>query len=129
MRKRTWAILDALVLGTALLVSGCQPIERSARDAIAAAKGALDAYKVEYKCGTAGAEPVCATITSAVAVKDLAIDALLVYCAGPSFDAGTGPCQPSPEPDKKKVAAIKLNAVVTQLNQIMKDVNAIRRKP
>ncbi len=114
------------VLPLMLLMAGCD-VAKSSRDGIASAKGALDAYKAEYQCNTATPQAACGKVQSAVALKDLAIDALTVYCSGPGFDSG-GPCQPSPDKDKKQVAALKLQAVMKQLNQIMKDLQSLKGK-
>jgi len=109
-----------------LLLAGCD-LAKSSRDGIASAKGALDAYKAEYQCGTPQATAACGKVQAAVGVKDLAIDALTIYCSGPGFDTG-GPCQPSPDKDKKQVAALKLQALMKELNQIMRDLQTLKGK-
>jgi hypothetical protein len=120
MKPRTRAMYLAVFL--ALTLAGCD-LAKSSRDGIASAKGALDKAKLQYSCGTPTQNAsVCNRIAQGVAIKDTAINALEIYCSGPQFDAGTGACQPSTDPDKKKVLADKLNAAMRQLNQIMSDL-------
>lgn len=119
MRKRT-----GLVLLLALGLAGCD-LAKSSRDGIASAKGALDKAKLEYSCGTPSEGAVCGKIRQAVAVKDVAIDALSIYCSGPSFEAG-GACNgPAKGTSAAQQAADKLNAAMRQLNQIMADLKPL----
>jgi hypothetical protein len=119
----------ALLLSATMILVGCQPTEMNARDAIASAKGFIDQVATNHpECNAAPAGQVCVLVSRANAVKHTAIDALQLYCSGPSFDAGTGPCQPPTDKAARDQAATKLKAAVTNLNQIVSDIKAIGGK-
>ena len=87
-----------LLLAATLLLVGCQPPENTARDSIAAAKGVIEQAQTEYLeiCAASPNERECQLINNAVAVQNLAIDALNLYCSGSNYLAG-GACQPNKE--------------------------------
>jgi hypothetical protein len=113
----------ASILILALLTVACPtstPIEKTARDGIATAKGFLDSEKTQHQECIGGSFPACDLINKAVAAKDVTIDALEAYCSGPAFDAGTGPCTPQ--------AALKdkLTGALTNLNQTIADIKNLK---
>ena len=120
-------VLAVLVLFT----SGCQPIEVTARDAIAGAAGFLhndqgtgvqDKYKAS--CLANPHQEVCAAINRLIDAQHLLGDALKVYCAGSEFDSG-GKCNPPSDKAVKGQAAAKLQAAVAQLNSLINDVKGL----
>ena len=114
-----------LLLALSLTLVACQPIEKSARDGIAGAKSLLDYYKLEFKCGTPDAGPKCPAVARGVAAKDFAIDVLLVYCAGPSFNSG-GACEPSKSKDARAALATKLEAALKDMQRNINDLRGLR---
>lgn len=120
MLKRT----IALAIFTVIL-AGCTPLEISAYRTIVGAKAFLDNEKKAHpECATA-TSIVCTDLAKATAAKDALIDAAEVYCSGPQFDTANGPCTPSSDPNKKALAAQKLNAAIANYNQILKDVKGV----
>lgn len=125
-------IFSSILVASLLLASCQQPLEMTARDGIAAAKGFLiDANDRHPECGalvlgtkhTTPASLVgdaCTFIQNAVTVKDLAIDALTVYCGGPSFNSG-GPCQASTD----NTVEDKLKAALQHMETIIEDVKRL----
>lgn len=108
-------------------VPGSAGYEVYARDTVAGAKAALEDAKTKFQCGTPNETSQCLMyVTKAVSAKDLAIDALEGYCAGPSFEQG-GACTPSADPDAKNNAAIKLQAAVQLLNQALIDLKKVTK--
>lgn len=108
-----------------------QPLEQTARDAVATAKGYLESAKANHpECVPQPAHPqvapaastMCSIINRGIAGKDLVIDALETYCANPDFDSKGGVCTPN------KDAEPKLRAALSNLNQILKDVKGIEGK-
>lgn len=113
-------VLVAIVLGFTLSLTACPPIDEKTRDGVALAKGYLDSAKEKHpECAVPETHSAqCDVIAKGIAVKDSVIDALKVYCASESFDAG-GTCQPN------KDALPKLKAALRDLNTIMADVKKI----
>jgi len=112
-----------LVLG--LVVAGCTPLERSAYNAAVAGKAFLDKEKAAHsECASGGTSTLCSALSRGTAVKDSLLDAIAVYCAGPTFDAG-GACNP---PAKGTPAATqataKLQAAMASWNQVVTDIKA-----
>lgn len=109
-----------LILACTLALTGCQPIEKTARDSVAAAKGYLDSAKAHHpECATNGGHGAnCDIIARGVGAKDAVIDAVQVYCASSSYDSGS-PCSPN------KDAEPKLKAALQSLDQIMTDVRKL----
>lgn len=122
--RRATGRFAAIFLSTILVagLTGCDPA-KPARDSIAVAKGILITLQAQHQeCKADPSPAICQNINRGVAAENLAIDALEVYCSGPEFDAGTGPCQPSPEKTLRENAARKLAAAITNLNQIIGDL-------
>jgi hypothetical protein len=113
------SLIAILVLGLA----GCAP-EKSARDSIAAGKGVLVTLQQQHgdSCRANPQQPLCQEINRGVALQNVAIDALEVYCSGPEFDAGTGPCQPPSDKTVRNAAANKLAAALADFTRIIADL-------
>ena len=122
-------LLMGALLVSMLLLAGCQPIEKSARDAIAGAKGVTDVLQEQYqaKCQADPTQSECAAINRAGAARNVAIDALEIYCAGPGFDAGTGPCEPPRDKAAREILADKLKAAILDLQRNVGDVRRLVR--
>jgi hypothetical protein len=119
--KRALLLLVPLLAAT-LACPPSQPLERTARDGVAAAKGYLDSAKSQHpECG--GEAPVastnCQIIYKGVAAKDSVIDALNVYCASPAYSTGGGECVPN------KDVQSKLQEALNNLNQTIADVKKL----
>ena len=113
------------VLALAILLAACtQAPEVIARDAIVGAKAALDTEKGKHpECATPAAKSttVCSLLSKATGAKDVAIDALEAYCAGPAFDTG-GACNPPAKGTPAATQALnKLSAAVSNMNQTVAD--------
>lgn len=78
MRK----IMAVLALMALLPSVGCGPAEKTARDVISSATGAISSAQVEYKaeCTTLPTAPKCVLINDAVHAQNAAITALEAYC-------------------------------------------------
>lgn len=115
--------LVPLLLGT-LILTACPPIQETARDGVATAKGYLDAAKAHHpECSTPQVNVgVCDLLSRATGAKDAVIDAVNVYCTSPSYDQTGGVCVPN------KSAKPKLDAALRDLNQILADVKKIGGK-
>lgn len=112
----------AIVLGCALVLTGCTPIEKQAYKIIVGAKAFIDAEKkIHAECATS-TSPLCGNLQRATAAKDALIDAAEVYCSGPQFEAG-GACQPPAKGTPAATQAIaKLKAAMAAYEQTEKDV-------
>ena len=110
-----------VILALTLVTVGCQPIEMSARDSIAGAKGFLDeAAKKHPECASnPSGVMACNLINRGNAAKHTAGAALKVYCSGDQFDAGTGPCQPPTDKNARDQAAAKLKSATQELQIIV----------
>ena len=123
MMQRVSAICCVLVM--LLTMTACQPLEMTARDGIASAKGFLDSEaKAHGECNATPTLQVCTLINRGNAAKHTAIDALEQYCTSPEFDAGTAPCT-KPTGAAGTIAANQLKAAMANLNQIITDIKAI----
>jgi hypothetical protein len=118
-------LVGLAVLLFALVACPQQPIEQTARDGIATAKGMLDDAKSRHpECQTDAVSKVCKILKTATSAKDTLIDALSLYCAGApdpgakSFDEG-GPCKPD------KSVGPRLSAAMKSLDQIMADAKGL----
>lgn len=111
-----------VLLAATLAMTGCQPIEKTARDSVATAKGYLDSAKQHHpECAAGGHGANCDIIARGVGAKDAVIDAVQIYCASPNYDAGA-PCTPNKDTEPKLKEALK------RLDQIMGDVKALGGK-
>lgn len=112
-----------LLLLPLVILLGCQPIQNTARDGIAAAKGVLQTAQTKYmaQCTANPQDAPCVIIHKGVAAQNVAIDALEAYCEGgatPAFKDG-GPCVAN------KAVEPKLRASLDNLNQIIPDVKGL----
>lgn len=122
---KKWTI--GLVLAVTLILTGCSPIETTARDGIAGAKGYIDSTAAKHaECNTDPSGQACVLVTKGNAAKHLAIDALEEYCTSPAFEAGTGPCSPPTDKTQKDQLQSKLAGAMTNLNQIINDIKALK---
>lgn len=112
-----------LLLGM-LILTACPPVQETARDGVATAKGYLDSAKAAHpECAAAQVNVgVCTLLSRATGAKDAVIDAVNVYCSSPSYDSTGGVCVPN------KSAKPKLDAALRDLNQILTDVKKIGGK-
>lgn len=114
------------IIAMTMVLTACDPPEMVARDAIASAKGFLDAEaKVHPECANGPTSQVCALVTKGNAAKHVAIDALMQYCTSPEFDAGTATCT-KPTGPAGKVAESQLRAAVSNLNRVISDIKALK---
>lgn len=126
MRIHTLWLLPLLAITLACPPS--QPLEQTARDTVATAKGYLDSAKSHHPECAAPADAStpqsvnCQVIAKGVAAKDSVIDALNVYCASPDYSNNGGPCVPN------KDLQSKLQAALDDLNRTITDVKAIGGK-
>jgi len=132
MLKRMFPILTSMMFLSLLLANKCSsPMEVQARNSIAAAKGFLDSEKADHpECKQVpSVSTLCSILQHSTAAKDLVIDALELYCAGPDFNSG-GKCNPPDRnTDAGKQAIFKLNAAIASLNQSITDARqAIKGK-
>lgn len=115
-----------ILLPLLLMTVACQPPQNSARDTIAAAKGYLDSARSHHpECNTTSPNGThaCQIIGKGTQAKDVAIDALEIYCSntsttGVNFQDG-GPCVAD------KAYEPKLKAALASLNQIISDVKGL----
>ncbi len=111
------------IFALAVLLTGCnQPPEVIARDAIVGAKAALDTVKSHHPECVGSLTGLCGVLLKATGAKDVAIDALEAYCAGPSFDTG-GACNPPTKGTPAATQALnKLLDAISNMNQTIADV-------
>lgn len=127
IRRSATPILLLLVAPILVAIAGCsQPVESIARDGIAAASGFLNNQNSIHtdECKKDAMQPTCQQLSRASHALNLTITALEVYCAGPAFDAGTGPCQPPAANqaalEQKLVAALSnLNVEITETKKVL----------
>jgi len=107
--------------------TGCPQVERTAYNTVVAAKAFTDKIKSQHpECPSFGNRSVlCADLAKAIAAKDLLIDAVEVYCAGPAFNGG-GKCDPPAKgtPAYDQVIA-KLNAALASYEQSETDLKGV----
>lgn len=122
------------ILAIVALLAGCTPLERQAYEAVVASKAFLDSVKAKHpECAihvsgdVATAPPtstVCVDLVRATAAKDVLIDSVELYCAGPDFNSG-GKCNP---PAKGTPAAVqataKIQAALASYNQVAADLKS-----
>ena len=118
------AILLAFWL--ALLAWACPPPHESARDTIAFNKGILDSVQADYleKCTANPEQRICQEINRAGNAHNLAIQALIVYCGSPEFEAGA-PCTPPANKEVRKQLHDKLKVAVKNLQEIIRNLKEI----
>lgn len=98
-----------------------QPIQATAMDVAATAKGYLDEAKKHHpECAPGVTAPaVCGVLDRGTKAKDLLIDAVNVYCGSAEYDKGDVACTPNAS------AEDKLSSALTNMNQIMGDVKSV----
>jgi len=111
-----------VILSVAVLIAGCQPVEKTAYQTVVASNAFLKSMKAQHpECSTA-TSTLCGNLTRAVSAKDALIDAVEVYCAGPDF-AGGGKCNPPAKGTPAEAQALaKLQAAMSQYEQAERDL-------
>lgn len=115
-------ILLPLLSIAVMLVTGCGPFEKSARDTIATATGAISQAQIEYKaeCLALPSAPKCVLINDAIHVQNLAITGLEIYCGFQvNVTLPTATCVPV------KTAQAGLSAALSQLGAITGQITAL----
>jgi len=106
----------------ALLLSGCQSLEKTARDSIASFDGYLSAavarHDVECKADAGNKLPVCLVIVRSIRAENATVTALETYC---QLTPGTGkdpslPCTPVAS------AQAGLTAAIQNMNQLSSEI-------
>ena len=116
----------AVILAVCLVMVGCTPVERTAYNTVVAAKAFLDTEKkVHTECVPGATTTVCVDIAKAVAAKDVLIDAITVYCAGPDFTTGGACNAPKKGTPGYAQAVAKVNAAIANYNQVATDLKAV----
>jgi hypothetical protein len=114
-----------LLLPLLLTLNGCIPEEQVAYKTVIASKAFLDSLKVGHpECGPGitASTPFCSNLRTAIAAKDLIIDAVEVYCSGPQFNTG-GACNPPKKGTPGYTQAlVKLQTALANYEQIEKDL-------
>lgn len=119
----------------ALLSTGCQPLEKSARDSIVAAQAFLTEAKHNHpecdpdlvsgplidRYGPQADNPTCQTIYRAIRAQNEAVDLLDAYCGGSPYLDGAQ-CLPSAESKQQFISLLKnkireLNLYIGQLRR------------
>ena len=134
MKRRVWLLLLIPLLaacaGSKNPITAPHPgttdvFANSTYDLIVSAKGYLDSEKSQHpECSTTSSD-VCGRISQAVGAKDVIIDALSSYCAGPVFDAtgGQGACNPPAAGTPALTQAkAKVQSAINGYNQIAADL-------
>ena len=116
MKKYTFLLVPVLFL------VACTPVERSAYNTAVAAKAFLDTERKAHPECNPGTSTVCLDIAKAVAAKDVLIDAISVYCAGPDFANGGACNAPAKGTPAAQQAVAKLQAAIANYNQAATDL-------
>lgn len=119
MKKLTVAILPLI-----FILSGCPQMQQDAYNVVVAAKAFTDKISAAHpECLlAANASILCADLHRAVSAKDILIDAIEVYCAGPTFNGG-GTCSPPAKGTPALAqATAKLQAALANYEQTEKDL-------
>ena len=120
----------AILLTVGLFLAGCTPVERTAYNTVVGAKAFLDTEKKAHpECGTwpsTSTAQWCVNINKAVASKDLLIDAITVYCAGPAFNNGGACDAPKKGTPGYDQAVAKLQAAIAAYNQVAADLKGTK---
>lgn len=108
-------------------LAGCEPLERQAYNTVVGAGAFIKLMSAKLPgCSAVPATmtmpQACAALQRARAAKDLLIDAMEVYCAGPRFDNG-GACDAPKKGEPGKVQAMdKLRAALNGYTQAANDL-------
>ncbi len=111
------------LLLTCLFLVGCQPLQQTARDSIAVAKGVIETAQDKYlvRCQASPTDVPCEIIKDAVAAQNLVVDALNLYCAGISSWVDGAPCFPSKDMEPRlKEALLNLNTIISNVRELLK---------
>ena len=122
MKKPFFIIWAALCISTAFI--GCQSLDRSARDGIAAFKGYLEQAITRRgpECvASNGTAKYCDAIKRAASAENAAVSALAAYCQFTPFDAQNTPDKPC-SPVKDLEGGLK--SALANLNQLSGEIKA-----
>ena len=119
-------MIRRLLILPLLLVCACTSIEKTAYNTVVDAKAFTDQTKSQHpECATASASTLCADLKKAVAAKDVLIDAVEIYCAGPNFNGG-GACDPPAKGTSAYTQAVsKLTAAIQAYSQTESDLKGV----
>lgn len=122
-------LIVGIIAGIAF-ISGCPAVQQNAYNTVVAAKAFTDKLgAVHPEClqnaTVAGASVLCADLHKAVAAKDVLIDAIEAYCAGPNFNGG-GTCDPPTAGTPALAQAnAKLQAAIAGYSQAEKNLKGV----
>ena len=111
------------VLLLCLFLVGCQPLQQTARDSIAVAKGVIETAQDEYlaRCKASPTDAPCEAIKDAVAAQGLVVDALNLYCAGKDSWVTGAPCSPSKGVEPRLKEALRsLDVIISNVKELLK---------
>ena len=111
------------LLLTCLFLVGCQPLQQTARDSIAVAKGVIETAQQEYlpRCLASPTDAPCEIIKDAVAAQNLVVDALNLYCAGEDSWVTGAPCSPSMGVEPRlREALLRLDTIISNVKELLK---------
>ncbi|KKL19417.1 hypothetical protein LCGC14_2465690 [marine sediment metagenome] len=111
------------LLLTCLFLVGCQPLQQTARDSIAVAKGAIETAQQEYlvRCLASPTDTPCEIIKDAIAAQNLVVDVGILYCAGNDAWLTGGPCSPSRGVEPRlKEALLRLDTIISNVKELLK---------
>ena len=114
-------LIPAILLA-ASLAAGCSPLERDAYNTAVGAKAFLDSEKGSNNCATDASSKACGLIAQGVSAKDALLDAIAVYCAGPTFNAGGACNAPAKGTPAATQATAKLQAALTNYKTIAGEI-------
>ena len=119
--------MKKLLLFGCIFLVGCTPLEKTAYRTAVAAKAFLDTErKAHPECVPTATSTYCVDLAKAVAAKDLLIDAIEVYCSGPTFNNG-GACNPPTKHSSAYVQAQdKLQAAIANYNQVAANLKGVQ---
>lgn len=121
-------ICSYFLVGAVLLATiGCQSPEKTARDVIAAASGAIVAAQAQYQseCSSSPTGANCVLINKAVDGQNVAVTALETYC---QFALTPVPPDPSTKCSPVKAALPALQTALQNLNQLTGEVKGVLKK-
>jgi hypothetical protein len=111
------------LLITCLFLVGCQPLQQTARDSVAVAKGVIETAQQEYlpRCLSSPTDTPCEIIKDAVAAQNLVIEALNLYCAGSDSWVSGAPCNPTDAVEPRlREALSQLNIIIANVKELLK---------
>lgn len=118
--------IAALLCVALVSLSGCPAVERDAYNTVIAAKAFTDKMKMAHpECGPSNLSTACVDLGKAIGAKDALIDAIEIYCAGPTFNGG-GACNPPAKGTPAFTqATAKLQAAIAGYGQAEKDLKGV----